>query len=253
MEKHTFSEAERYAVWLHHAKRCWLCTVPLELIATTVDHVIPESLMDNPVALQNAIELYGLPASFNVNGFENWLPAHSHCNQAKGGRELQYVPAQRFIFEKLLDSADRVERTAIAINKRGEKGKVLAKLLTALDNETLSVDDVDAALEARVTSRPRLPVNLAPDDFIRLDTGYWIRRDEIAYEGQCQCERQTCVGWNGKVHCLFSKHLSRWVIESRLYWKCYDEEIECPRCQMVHKRGHVGREGRCSKAYTDQN
>src|SRR5690349_17600689 len=86
MQKHVFTEAERYAVWLHHGKRCWLCLEPLDLVAATVDHVVAESLTDDPTALQETIELYKLPATFNVNSFENWLPAHNHCNQSKSKR-----------------------------------------------------------------------------------------------------------------------------------------------------------------------
>lgn len=150
MQKHIFTGAERYAVWLHHGKRCWLCLEPLDLVATTVDHVVPESLTDHPTGLHEMIDLYGLPATFNINSFENWLPAHNHCNQSKSRRRLEYVPKQKFIFEELVKKADSVRKTAVKIGQRGKKGKVLATLLTALENETLNIDDVDVG--ARVKS-----------------------------------------------------------------------------------------------------
>jgi hypothetical protein len=38
-------------------------------------------------------------------------------------------------------------------------------------------------------------------DMIHLDSGYWLRRDDIALECTCQCERTHCIGAEGKVHC----------------------------------------------------
>jgi hypothetical protein len=40
MSKHSFSASERYAVWLHHEKRCWLCEEPLRLLETTIEHYL---------------------------------------------------------------------------------------------------------------------------------------------------------------------------------------------------------------------
>jgi len=79
----------------------------------------------------------------------------------------------------------------------------------------------------------------------------WAWRD-VARECDCQCERKNCVDTTGKVHCYFSRALSDWVIQAGLYWKCYDEIVNCPRCVQRHKRGHIGRAEICSNPYVDQ-
>lgn len=47
-----------------------------------VDHVIPESLIGKP-ELESVITQFNLPSDFDVNGFENWLPACAPCNRRK--------------------------------------------------------------------------------------------------------------------------------------------------------------------------
>jgi hypothetical protein len=104
-------------------------------------------------------------------------------------------------------------------------------------------------LQAFVTD----PANAGvPDDVIILDSGYWVPRDQIVREGICYCERNTCVDSRDKVYCYFQAWHSPWVVNTGLFWKCYDEIIPCPRCSGQHKRGHIGREGACGRPYLNQ-
>ena len=66
-----------------HGDRCYICRVPLPYLSMTIDHVIPESLEDSPSELARLRAELGLPASFRVNSYENWLPACSPCNSTK--------------------------------------------------------------------------------------------------------------------------------------------------------------------------
>ncbi|WP_306546011.1 CHAT domain-containing protein [Desulfobulbus sp.] len=107
----------------------------------------------------------------------------------------------------------------------------------------------------------RLPTLLPKDEVVQwpserlpipLDDGSVILPEQIAAEGFCSCERQMCVDANEKLYCYWVKGLSKWVITKRLYKRCYDELIRCPRCRKKHKRGHIGRRGYCSKPYNHQ-
>jgi HNH endonuclease len=82
-------------------------------------------------------------------------------------------------------------------------------------------------------------------ELIPLDSGYWLNRADIAFEGLCQCERVACVDHSSKVYCYFPKWLSTWVLNKQLYWRCYDEIVQCPKCGKQHKRGHIGRKDVC--------
>jgi hypothetical protein len=98
--------------------------------------------------------------------------------------------------------------------------------------------------EVREWPREKLP--------IPLDDGSVVLPSEIAKEGLCTCERAACVDADDKVYCYFVKSLARWVINTGLYRKCYDERIRCPRCRKKHKRGHIGRKNACDRPYAHQ-
>jgi 5-methylcytosine-specific restriction endonuclease McrA len=93
--KRRFSYAERYAVWHGNRRKCWWCKEPLWLVEVTVDHVLPESLLNDAASREVALTEYGLSKQFNINGYENWLPCHNHCNQSKSSRLPTFVPGTK--------------------------------------------------------------------------------------------------------------------------------------------------------------
>jgi hypothetical protein len=89
------------------------------------------------------------------------------------------------------------------------------------------------------------------DSFL-IEPGIKIYADQIVRQDICTCDRQYCVGHQEKVLCTFPVWLSEWVITKGIYWQCYDELVECPRCFLLHIRGHIGRIGVCKVPYLDQ-
>jgi len=247
--KRRFTYAERYAVWSVHERRCWLCREPLRLIETTIDHVLPESLLNDQKRLKTALEYYGLPSNFKINGFENWLPCHNHCNQAKASAPFEAVPATMVSLLRAIQRAPEVQRLSDSIRANVAKDELFAKIFVALEQETVSLADLQELL-ADIDSPLPSPRDLS--EIVLLDDGRWVFRSDIASEGVCRCERNNCVDSSTKIHCIFPRSLSAWVINKGLYWKCYDEIVPCPRCGERHKRGHIGRAGRCGRPYADQ-
>jgi hypothetical protein len=248
-KKRKFSYPERYAIWLKHGQRCWRCTEPLRLYEVTIDHVFPESLLDDDDKRQEILRTWGLPASFNIDSFENWLPCHARCNQMKGNALPHFVPATRAILDKVINEAHEVKIIAESVSRNATKDKVLSVLFAAFESKALSLHDITDLIRSFVENPTSSGV---PDNVIILDTGYWIKLSDIVKEGLCRCERDRCVGHDFKMHCFFTSDLSPWVLEAGLYWKCYDEVIICPRCSRRHKRGHVGLKGICGQPYRDQ-
>ncbi len=85
-------------------------------------------------------------------------------------------------------------------------------------------------------------------EMIPLDTGFWLHPDDVAAEGLCRCDQASCVDRDDKAYCVFARSLPEWVINAGLYWKCYDELVQCPRCALRHKRGHIGKTGKCGSS-----
>lgn len=108
--KRKFKYNERYAVWFCNEKRCWICHEPLRFFEVTVDHVLPESLLYDDAKRQEILATYGLSMDFRINGYENWLPCHNHCNVSKGIKTPSFVPGNKDIIDKLSKNAHRAER-----------------------------------------------------------------------------------------------------------------------------------------------
>jgi len=95
--KRQFSDAERYAIYTAHREKCYMCTEPVDLYSMQVDHVIPETLADNPEELAKTIQSLGLPENFDIQSFENWLPSCVRCNNRK--RDRCFNPSPRIQLE----------------------------------------------------------------------------------------------------------------------------------------------------------
>jgi hypothetical protein len=93
---------------------------------------------------------YGSPSDFDINGYENWLPCHNYCNQSKGGRTSELVPGIKAILDRLRAKAKEVERVADSVALNIAKDKVFRMIFAGLEEQTITVLDLDQLLEAFV-------------------------------------------------------------------------------------------------------
>lgn len=252
MAKKIFTPYERFAIWNCHEKRCWLCTEPLSFSETTIDHFFAEDLIENNEKREQTFNEWGInEETFQINGFENWLPSHAKCNQRKSIRVPNFIPGNSFILNNvLIPKANKVKKTFEKLLTKNKKDKTFLNLLNAIETAEISIEDVydflkpisdDAALQ------------IIPNDLIILSGGYWINKKDIVSEGYCKCENEKCVGSDEKLYCYFRPELSNWTIQKGLYKQCYDELIECPRCRHLHKRGEIGKENICKRPFSNQD
>jgi 5-methylcytosine-specific restriction endonuclease McrA len=110
MNKRKFNEAERYAVFTVHAEKCWLCTKPVTLQDMEIDHIIPERLMEEPSELASVRTSLGLPDGFDVQSFENWMPACGPCNERKGSNTFEPTPLIQLHIQKAREKAPKARQ-----------------------------------------------------------------------------------------------------------------------------------------------
>lgn len=129
MSKYSFSHAERFAVYVTHDEKCYMCSRPLDLKTMEVDHVIPESLLDKPEELREVIESLGRSKSFDVNSYANWMPACRPCN----GKKLATVFDPSPLIQLVLQRA--AERTSIAekLEQQTVSQKAVMRALNVLE------------------------------------------------------------------------------------------------------------------------
>ena len=128
MDKRRFTPFERLAVFVTHDEKCYLCNRPLDLLTMEVDHVIPESLQDNPKRLVEVVRLLGRPGDFDVNSYANWLPACRSCN----GRKLAEVFEPSPMIQILLQRAQRKAVSAAQLAAEAVTERKIANALNVL-------------------------------------------------------------------------------------------------------------------------
>lgn len=105
-----------------------------------VDHVIPESLQNTPDRLRDVLLALGRPSSFDLNSYENWLPACRPCNGRK--RETVFDPSL-LVQLHLQRAAGRAEKARVLENKtisRRELADALNRLQRASEAGELDED-----------------------------------------------------------------------------------------------------------------
>jgi 5-methylcytosine-specific restriction endonuclease McrA len=110
MARYAFRLSERWAVFSTHGTpqgtKCWLCGKPVNFVEMEVDHILPESLLNDQSALDAALTAFGLPLEFELNSFENWLPAHRRCNAEKREHIFRPTPIIQVWIDRAREKAE---------------------------------------------------------------------------------------------------------------------------------------------------
>lgn len=112
----------------------------------TVDHVLPESLVDDEAKRASVVAMYGLAPSFEINSFENWVPAHPKCNQRKSENLFTPSPAMVFILGQVSGRAKVARETAVNAIADKRKGRILGRLESALEAATITREELERLL-----------------------------------------------------------------------------------------------------------
>jgi 5-methylcytosine-specific restriction endonuclease McrA len=142
--KEKITHFQRYAVYTVHSEKCYLCKTPISLADTEIDHVIPESLQGDPVALNKVLAEFGLPSSFAIHSFENWLPACRPCNGLKSNTVPTLAPIIYYELKKARDKAPEAQRILERLKSQNTRGKLITVIMGHLEAGTLKKTDLDS-------------------------------------------------------------------------------------------------------------
>lgn len=181
MAKHKFSQAQRHAVLKVHGFKCYIGHEPLDYVTAEMDHVIPESLGEKPDELAKVLEDLGRPEDFDLNSYENWLPACGPCNDKKRSTPWEPSLLAQDALQRAAAKADEaraaeaelvhqrtIRRALNHIARAGEKGQ-----LSQEDLEMLAplFEDLRAA---RPEEQADEPIQLTPDVAVQTSSGRWV-------------------------------------------------------------------------------
>lgn len=99
------------------------------MVSFQVDHILPESLGSEPEAFASARISYGLPESFDLNSFDNWLPACPPCNNRKRDAVFKALPIFAVELKKASDKAEQ----ARVVEAEVRSDQQLARAVTIIE------------------------------------------------------------------------------------------------------------------------
>lgn len=115
-----------------------------------VDHVIPETLLNTPDRLKAVIKALGRPHDFDVNSYDNWMPACSSCNGRKLATVFEASPLIQLILQRAAERADKAKTLEVKTVSKREITKALSVLERAHEIGELD-DELKTALQSLVT------------------------------------------------------------------------------------------------------
>lgn len=161
MSKYRFKPSERHAVFTVHGEICYLCRKPIDMVTFQVDHIIPESLESKPDELQRVLESYALDESFNLNSFENWMPACAPCNNQKRETTFDAVPIFAVSLKKANEKADEARQIEKDVRSNQQIARAVGTLEAALEKGDLGKAYVERLLPLLQYLEPhRAPANI---------------------------------------------------------------------------------------------
>ncbi|BEP15935.1 hypothetical protein acdb102_42460 [Acidothermaceae bacterium B102] len=138
--KYRFSEVERYAVYTVHGAKCYMCTKPLDLVDCQVDHVLPESLLDDPELFSQVRADLGRGDDFEINSYANWLPACGACNRTKSAYPWPNSGWVLQMLEKATRKAPAARAEAARLVDKRQLGALVNKVMRLNEQGALNAD-----------------------------------------------------------------------------------------------------------------
>jgi hypothetical protein len=115
-----------------------------------VDHILPESLLKDQSALDTALTAFGLPSEFELNSFENWLPAHRRCNAEKGEHIFRPTPIIQVWIDRARKKAEAAREARDTSANRRKIEQAIGSLCTG--ENALPDDLLDAVIQHYATA-----------------------------------------------------------------------------------------------------
>jgi hypothetical protein len=141
VSKYKVPNGTRVALWRAHGKRCAYCGEPLSYPDLDIDHILPESLPDNPTEWNRVKAELGLDADFGLNSLLNLVPAHRRCNRTKSD-DVFHSARARFFLEVAIGKEALVKSYLSSLALQNQKEQVLAAVANAFETGVITLGEL---------------------------------------------------------------------------------------------------------------
>jgi hypothetical protein len=142
-----------------------------------VDHVIPETLLDSPESLRAILQAFGLSIDFNLNSFENWMPACVPCNLRKIANVFEPTPLIQLELQKATDKAEDARAFANEITTKRKVSRALLTVMSAIEQNNFT-DDILEKIEPLIELHRSRRTQVLPSEPIRLTSLFEVISEE---------------------------------------------------------------------------
>lgn len=194
MSSQKFSAAQREAIWRAYGMKCVYSRRLLDVSNFHIDHVVPETLADDPAELARTLTMLGLESSFDLSGWENLVPCLPERNLQKGSVVFDPNNARYFLGIAAARKASVIEELK-KIERRATRGKAIVMLQQALENGKLKPDEVARIIQEHEGEPAKIFDLLVAMEFSDAAEVQAVKRDEL----ECLRDRPIRLGHNGHI------------------------------------------------------
>lgn len=119
-----------------------------------VDHIIPEYLLQHPEKLHECFNGYGLANTFDLNSFENWMPACGPCNNKKRADVFEPSPIFQLLLQKAIDKAEQARNAAAEVASSAALAKALNAVERSIETDAFDFDLLEPLILAYARAKP---------------------------------------------------------------------------------------------------
>lgn len=168
--RRSITPAQRFGVWKAWRGRCFWCKEPVVFKNCQIDHALPLTAAEAVGGMENLREMYKLPSDFELDSFDNWIPACAGCNLFKQSRLIEASPASLLALSGARAWGHWAQTISEGIEKDARKAPLLAKLEQAITAGDITQIEIENFLAGLPTMMRRSAV--LPDDVL-LITPHW--------------------------------------------------------------------------------
>lgn len=145
MSSQVFSAIVRESIHRVFNEKCYYCDSSITYNELEVDHLVPESLINNEARKCDAYETYGLGADFDILSYENLIAACHSCNNKKRDHLLHagYVAIALAVIKSKLPKLN----SYLSENKKKRKlASILKSIAHSVDQGSFTEKEIIEAL-----------------------------------------------------------------------------------------------------------
>lgn len=173
-----FIATQREAIWRAYGEKCVYSRHLLDVSNFHIDHIVPETLANNPVELAKALDALGLASTFDLFGWENLVPCMPGMNLQKSSLVFEPNQARYFLGIAAARKPSVIEELG-KIERRSARGRAIVMIQQLLVNGKLTPEAASDMIRDHISEPQEIFQLLEAMEFSDSDEIRAVSRNEL--------------------------------------------------------------------------